>query len=265
MNDLKKTFWDTRTARFLAGFIAIAAFLLLWHFGTQGTALGRLMPGPLAVVERFIRSFSVKIGEYTILGHAFWSLERVVIAYCTATVMGVICGLLMGWYPKFEAAFRPYFEIIRPIPPIAWIPMAILWFGLGEMTKYFLIFLAAFANVTLNAYTGARSVDPELVGAAKMLGASDRQVFRTIVVPAAVPHIFAGMQIALSSSWATVVAAEMVRSSEGIGWMIVSGMETNNMAQILAGIVAIGVIGFLLATAMRIIERRLLVWNERGA
>ena len=95
--------------------------------------------------------------------------------------------------------------------------------------------------------------------------ANDNKIFRSITIPASVPHIFAGMQIALSSSWATVVAAEMVRSSEGIGWMIVSGMEINNMTQILAGIVAIGIVGYALATFMRFMERKLLVWNERGA
>lgn len=260
-----KSFWESKWAKPICAFISICGFILLWHFAVSYTNLGNLMPGPFEVIGRFFSSFSENIGRYTILGHVLWSLSRVLIAYLVASAAGVICGLAMGRYPKFEAAFRPYFEIIRPIPPIAWIPMAILWFGLGELTKYFLIFLACFSNVTLNAYTGAISVDPELIGAARMLGANDNQIFRSITIPASVPHIFAGMQIALSSSWATVVAAEMVRSSEGIGWMIVSGMETNNMTQILAGIVAIGIIGYALATFMRFMERKLLVWNERGA
>jgi NitT/TauT family transport system permease protein/sulfonate transport system permease protein len=261
----KSSFWESRWAKPICALISILVFLTVWHLGVTHTGLGRLMPGPLDVIGRFISSFSTNIGQYTILGHVLWSLSRVLVAYTVACTAGVVCGLAMGRYPKFEAAFRPYFEIIRPIPPIAWIPMAILWFGLGELTKYFLIFLACFANVTLNAYTGAISVDPELIGAARMLGANDNKIFRSITIPASVPHIFAGMQIALSSSWATVVAAEMVRSSEGIGWMIVSGMEINNMTQILAGIVAIGIVGYALATFMRFMERKLLVWNERGA
>lgn len=262
---MKQSIWESKWIKPLSAVVSITVFVLLWHWATTSTSLGNLMPGPFEVISRFISSFNTNIGQYTILGHIIWSLSRVGVAYIVASAAGILCGLAMGRYPKFEAAFRPYFEIIRPIPPIAWIPMAILWFGLGEMTKYFLIFLAAFANVTMNAYTGARSVDPELVGAARMLGASDNQIFRTITIPASVPHIFAGMQIALSSSWATVVAAEMVRSSEGIGWMIVSGMEINNMTQILAGIVAIGIVGYVLATFMRFLERKLLVWNERGA
>ncbi len=253
-----------KVKRTLAGLTSIVAFIILWYFATNGTELGQVMPNPLIVFKRFIESFYTNIGEYTIIGHTLWSLSRVMVAYTVASLAGVILGLTMGWYPMVEAIFRPWFELIRPIPPIAWIPLAILWFGLGELTKYFLIFLAAFSNVTMNAYEGARSIDPAIVGAAKTLGASDRQVFMTIVIPGSVPFIFAGLQIALSSSWATVLAAEMVRSAEGIGWLIVSGMEMNNTVQILVGIVAIGIVGFLLAIFMREVEARLCAWNERG-
>ena len=194
----------------------------------------------------------------------FWSLRGWAIAYSVACVVGVTLGLLMGWYPKIKAIFMPLFNIIRPIPPIAWTSLAILWFGLGEMPKWFIIFIAAFCNVVINAFDGARSVDMKLVGCAKMLGARDNQIFTRIVLPASVPYIFAGMQIALSNSWAAVVAAEMIRASEGLGWVIVTGMSVNNMKQIFAGIVMIGVIGLLLSVIMRTLEGRLLRWNRSG-
>lgn len=186
------------------------------------------------------------------------------IAYSAACVVGITLGLLMGWYPKVKAIFMPLFNIIRPIPPIAWTSLAILWFGLGEMPKWFIIFIAAFCNVVINAFDGARSVDTTLVGCAKMLGARDNQIFTKIVLPASVPYIFAGMQIALSNSWAAVVAAEMIRASEGLGWVIVTGMSVNNMKQIFAGIVIIGIIGLLLSIIMRTLEGRLLRWNRSG-
>ena len=170
----------------------------------------------------------------------------------------------MGWYPLVEAIFKPIIEIVRPIPPIAWIPLAILWFGLGETTKYFLIFLAAFCIITINAYDGAKSVDPVLVGAAKMLGANDRRIFVSIVLPASAPYIFAGLQVALGTAWATVVAAEMVRSSEGVGWTIISAQDSNNSLQILVGILAVGIVGFILAIIMRTLEARVCSWSERG-
>ncbi|MBR3866757.1 MAG: ABC transporter permease [Butyricicoccus sp.] len=220
--------------------------------------------GPITVIGKTVGSIVEPIGTHTIQGHVLWSLSRVLVGFALGAIAGVVLGVTMGWYRPVEAIFRPLFEMIRPIPPIAWIPLAILWFGLGESTKYFLIFLAVFCNVTMNAYAGAKSVDPELVGAAKMLGASDRQVFTSIVLPACVPHIFAGLQIGLGSGWATVVAAEMVRSSEGVGWVIVKGQDLNNPLQILVGIVGIGVIGYLIAVIMRAIEAKLCVWSERG-
>lgn len=137
-------------------------------------------------------------------------------------------------------------------------------FGLGESSKYFLIAYSAFCAVTMNAYSGVRAVDPELMGAARMLGANNRQVFFTIVLPSCVPQIFAGLQIAVGTSWATVVAAEMVRSSEGVGWVIVKGQDSNSTIQILVGIIAIGIVGYVLAVTMRFVEAKLCRWSVRG-
>ena len=198
------------------------------------------------------------------MAHVGYSLMRVMIGFVIGSVAGVALGLLMGWYRIAEAIFNPLFRIIRPIPPIAWIPISIIWFGLGENAKIFLIFLASFANTTLNSMAGAKNVDPEVVNAARMLGASEGTVFMTVVLPASVPSIFAGLQVAISSCWATVLAAEMVRSSEGLGWMIVAGMNANDMIQILTGIVMIGVVGYLLAIIMRKTEEVLCRWNRSG-
>ena len=248
----------------ICSIVSIGVFLMLWEFGVRLFPIGDIINGPSTVLLKTLRSIVEPIGTHTIQGHVLWSLSRVLVGFTVGALAGVLLGVTMGWYRPVEALFRPLFEMVRPIPPIAWIPLAILWFGLGEMTKYFLIFLAVFCNVTMNAYSGAKSVDPELVGAAKMLGANDRQVFLTIVLPACVPHIFAGLQIGLGSGWATVVAAEMVRSSEGVGWVIVKGQDLNNPLQILVGIVGIGVIGYILAIAMRAVEAKLCVWSERG-
>ncbi len=260
MNELNNT---PKWQKIVCAVISIFAFIVLWYLGTNGTRSGQIIANPIEVLKKFFQSFVIPIGTNTIIGHILWSLSRVMIASIIASVVGITLGVTMGWYKTVEAIFRPLFEVIRPIPPIAWIPLAILWFGLGETPKYFIIFLAAFANVTVNVYDGAKSVDPELVGAAKMLGASDRRTFTSIVLPATVPHIFAGLQIALGSAWATVVAAEMVRSSEGIGWVIITGQDANNTVQILVGILAVGIIGYLLAILMRVIETKLCAWSVR--
>jgi NitT/TauT family transport system permease protein/sulfonate transport system permease protein len=247
-----------------AAVFSVSIFLLAWQSGVSFTRLGRIMPGPFAVIKAFCLSFAGTIGHYSIIQHIAFSLTRGLIAYGAACLLGITLGLLMGRIPFIEAVFRPIYEVIRPIPPIAWISLAILWFGLGEMMKYFIIFLSAFSSITYTTFSGARAVDPVLIGASRMLGANNFQIFTTVIVPASVPYIFSGMQVALGTSWATVVAAEMVRSSEGVGWIIVSGMEVNNITQILVGIIAIGIMGFFLATVLRKLENLLCAWNKEG-
>ncbi|MFT4008078.1 MAG: ABC transporter permease, partial [Lacrimispora sp.] len=239
-------------------------FLCLWQLVVSFTKAGIVKAGPVTVLGKFIYSMVEPIGTNTIESHILWSLSRVMIGFLLGSLVGIITGILMGWSRPLEALFRPLYELIRPIPPIAWIPLSIVWFGLGEPSKYFLIFLAAFSNITMNAYAGVRSVDPTLIGAARMLGANDRQVFSTIVLPSCIPHIFAGLQIAIGSAWATVVAAEMVRSSEGVGWVIIKGQDSNSTVQIMVGIMAVGIVGYILAVAMRAIEAKLCSWSVRG-
>lgn len=247
---------------FVLGALSIFTFLLLWYIGTKTSSLGEMIPDPVTVIKAFIESFSEPIGPCTILGHMGWSLSRVIIAYSFAAVTGIVLGVLMGWNAYVEAVFMPLYSMIRPIPPIAWIPLAILWFGLGEMPKYFLIFLAAFCTITMNAYQGAKTVDPILIGASRMLGANQIQIFFTIILPSSVPTIFAGLQVAVSVCWTTVVAAEMVRSAEGLGWVIISAQSNNDTTQMLIGILSIGIIGLLLAFIMRGAEDRLCMWNK---
>lgn len=247
----------------ISGAISIFVFLLIWQAATTFTSLGILMPSPIVSMSAFFKGFVQPIGPYPIYIHIYWSLVRVVPFYLVGSVVGIILGITMGWYKPIAAIFRPIFEILRPIPPIAWIPIAIVWFGIGEGSKWFLIFLASFMNVTINSFAGARSTDPVLVNCSKMLGANDRQIFTTVVLPGSVPYIFAGLQVALSSSWATVVAAEMIRSSEGVGWIIISSQETNNSVNTLVGVIAIGIVGFILAIIMREVEAVLCKWTKR--
>lgn len=244
--------------------ISIFVFLCIWQFVVSFTKAGLVLAGPVTTLGAFFKSIVVVIGTHTIEGHILWSLSRVLVGFVLGSLTGTVLGILMGWFKPFQALFRSIFELLRPIPPIAWIPLSIVWFGLGEASKYFLIFYSAFCAVTMNAYSGVRSVDPELMGAARMLGANNRQVFSTIVLPSCIPQIFAGLQIAVGTSWATVVAAEMVRSSEGVGWVIIKGQDSNSTVQILVGIVAIGIVGYILAVVMRALEARLCRWSVRG-
>jgi len=248
----------------LFGILGFIFVLLVWQLISMIIPNKKLLPPPVEVLVAFIRSFYTPIGKLTLPAHIAYSLYRVVVGYSIATICGISLGLAMASSRAVKAAVMPIFELLRPIPPLAWIPMGIIWFGIGETTKYFIIFIATFTTIVINAYTGATNVDPTLIGAAKMLGASNRKVFFTVVLPSSVPQIFAGLQVALSTGWMAVLAAEMVRSSEGVGWVIIRGMEVADTVQILVGMIGIGIVGFLLATVMRLVERRLCAWNIQG-
>ena len=242
--------------------LAIATFFLAWAFITTFTAAGETTPGPIQVIKLLFTSFFEPIGRYTIYGHLYFSLRRVLVGYTVAAVAGIVVGIAMGTSRYAEAVIKPLFELIRPIPPIAWIPLVILWFGVGELPKYAIIFIGSFTNITLNAYTGAQRVDPTLIGCARMLGTSDRDIFLRVILPSSLPQIFAGMQVALSTAWMAVLAAEMVGAQEGCGWIILRGSDTTNIPLVLVGMVVIGAVGLVLATLMRETERRLCSWNR---
>ena len=181
-----------------------------------------------------------------------------------ASIVGILLGFLTGWFKIGEAIIKPFYSVLRSIPSIAWIPLAILWFGIGESSKYFIIFISTMLIVMTNAIDGVKDVDESYLGVARMLGTEEKQLFFHIVLPSAVPQIFNGLQVALGAAWATVLAAEMVRSSEGIGWLILMGQTSMNMVQVFAGIIIIGGIGLILARIMRLLEAKLCAWNVRG-
>lgn len=240
--------------------IAFVVFLGIWQISVTFTDFGRIFPAPGSVLRTFFRSLYTPVGKHTLVIHTAYSLKRVFVGFGLSSFLGIILGVAMGASKTINAIVRPIFSIIRPIPGIAWIPMAILWFGIGETAKYFIIFMGGFANVLLNSYAGANTVDPTLIGAAKMLGAKPVQLFFNVTIPSATPYIFAGLQVSLSTSWMAVLAAEMLSSYEGAGWLINMGMQTGNTEQILVGMIAIAIVGFCFATGMRALERRLCSW-----
>lgn len=248
--------------KIISAFISISLFVIVWQLVTKYTAAGDTTPGPAEVIRFLSDSMQRNIGDYTIFGHLLISVRRVLVGFTVGTIVGVITGISMGISPNVRAIVSPYFEVFRQIPPIAWIPLAILWFGIGEIPKYFIIFIGTFVNVTLNAFEGAVNVDPTIIGAAKLLGSSDRDLFVHVIMPSSVPYIFNGMQVGFSVSWMGVLAAEMVSSYAGVGWLIIRGSDTGNMAQVIAGMVCIALAGLTMSGFMRYCEGRLTAWNN---
>ena len=159
--------------------LAIGCFFLFWWFITTFTPAKETTPGPWPVLQLLVQSFTEPIGTYTIIGHLMISLRRVLVGFGVATVLGIIFGIAMGTSDWARAIIKPIFELLRPIPPIAWIPLVILFFGVGETPKYILTGIGAFTNVTLNAYTAAQNVDPELNG--HFLTSGFKEIFSILV------------------------------------------------------------------------------------
>lgn len=261
---MKKIFKKEKLVSLGYGIFGLAAFLLFWWLVVRFTSVGNVLPSPFTVFAKLFDSITHPIGKHTLLVHLGYSIGRVMIGYTAAAILGIITGLAMAQSETANAIIRPLFAIIRPIPGITWMPLAILWFGIGSFTKIFIIFVGGFAHMVINTYAGAKRADQQLIGAALMLGATKRQLFSKVILPSTVPYIFAGLQVSLSSCWMAVLAAEMISSTEGAGWIIVAGQDNGNITQVIVGVIAIAIVGLILANAMRATEHRLCAWAERG-
>jgi len=192
-----------------------------------------------------------------------YSLYRVALGYAVAALLGIPLGLLMGWSTGLLRMIRPLVELVRPIPPLAWIPIAILWFGIGIKSAAFIIFLGAFFPILLNTISGVLSIHPILIEAARTLHAKEKDIFLKVLFPGAVPSIFVGMRIGIGIGWMTLVAAEFtgVKEGYGLGYMIMTARDIQRPDEILSGMLVIGVIGLLIDIGLRGIESRIIKWQ----
>ena len=201
--------------------------------------------------------------EHALHEHILWSLYRVFGSFTLAVVTAVPIGIAMGMSRLARGVFDPPIEFYRPIPPLAYLPLTIIWFGIGEPGKLFLIFLACFAPVAINARAGVRSVSIEQIHAAYSMGATRNQVLRHVVIKAALPEILTGMRVAIAFGWTTLVAAEMVAAKAGIGVMVLNAARFLATDIVFLGIVVIGAVAFVFDLLMRKIERSLVPWKGK--
>jgi ABC-type nitrate/sulfonate/bicarbonate transport system permease component len=195
--------------------------------------------------------------------HVLYSLYRVGLGYGVAALLAIPLGLLMGWSPRIRRMINPLIELVRPIPPLAWIPIAIVWFGIGIQSAAFIIFLGAFFPILLNTIAGVLSINPILVEAARTLHATEKKIFLKVLLPGSIPSIFVGMRIGIGIGWMTLVAAEFtgVKEGYGVGYMIMTARDIQRPDQILAGMLVIGLIGLLINAGLRTFESRVLRWR----
>ena len=237
--------------------------LALWYLVTDGFGLvaSLTLPSPSDVVSRFMWLTGHSYNGTTLLQNIGASLSVVLAGWALGVCVGVPLGVLMGWSERFRGYVEPIVELLRPIPPPAWIPFAVLWYGIAPGGRIFVIFLAALMPCIINAYGSVRGRDTILVDAARCLGASDTRILTSVVVPTVLPGIFAGVRIAVGAAWMTVVAAELVASSAGLGYMLVQAQYAVQPGIVLVSMGLIGLIGGVLGFALGMVEKRLRAWS----
>lgn len=251
-----------RIFAFLPNLTLLVFVILVWQFASTvwlprvDPYMAVLMPAPTTIA--ITAAGMIVSGE--LLFHLVASLKREASAFLFAA-SAIPLGLAMGWWRLVYNQVNPIMEIMRPIPPLAWIPLSILWFGIGDEQNEFIIFLGMFFPILVNTIVGVKNIDPNLVRAARSLGAPEHKVLGRIVLKGALPQIITGVRIGLGVGWMALVAAELVGANSGLGFLINDARSMLRTDTITVGMLAIGVVGFLIDTAIQVLSRRLLPWS----
>jgi taurine transport system permease protein len=242
----------------------IALFALWWVATHFGWIRDLFLPTPERIITSFADAWKGDIqGGRPLSEHFWWSLWRVFAAFLLACVTAIPAGIAMGVSRIARGIFDPPIEFYRPLPPLAYLPLIVIWFGIEETAKVVLIFLACFAPLAMAARAGVRSVTIEQINAAYSMGASKWQVIRHVVIPAAMPEILTGMRIAIGFGWTTLVAAEMVAATAGLGQMVLNASNFLRTDVVIMGIIVIGAVAYAFDLLMRRVERWLVPWKGR--
>lgn len=244
---------------------SVLAVILIWQALVSFEIVNtRYLASPIEVFQTLVRKFHVKKPDGNYLQSHILASARVVFAgYFASVIIGIPLGLIMGWSERCDRIFRLLFEIVRPIPALAWIPIVILFLGVGDSARSAIIFFGAFVVLVLNAYAGIRSTKKVHLDVGRTCGLKNRELFWKVGVPSAMPMVFSGLKIALSSSWATVVSAEMLAAGAGLGFLIQMGRSYGDVSLILTGILVIGLCGFASGYLIELLERVVLKWTVK--
>jgi NitT/TauT family transport system permease protein/taurine transport system permease protein len=243
--------------------LALAAVLALWHVLTSMTGFisAARFPNPTEVWASLRQITLDGYGNARLHEHVLRSVLLVTMGFVIASSAGVVLGLAMGASRSVEAFVNPIFLVLRPIPPLAWIPLAIVWLGLGDAAKLMVIFVSAFVPSVINSYTGVRQIDKPIFEAAAMLNATGWRYWREVLVPGALPSIFTGLRLSLQASWTTLVAAELVGAVAGLGSILNQAAQDIYPAMILVGMISVALCGWLMTQGLGWLERKIMPWR----
>ncbi|MBW9462429.1 MULTISPECIES: taurine ABC transporter permease TauC [Kluyvera] len=246
--------------------LSLATLLVLlviwWAVAAAHWVSPLFLPAPGQVLNKLLTIASPQgFMDATLWQHLAASLGRIVVALLAATIIGIPVGIAMGLSPTVRGILDPLIELYRPVPPLAYLPLMVIWFGIGETSKILLIYLAIFAPVAMSALAGVKSAQQVRIRAAQSLGASRAQVLWLVILPGALPEILTGLRIGLGVGWSTLVAAELIAATRGLGFMVQSAGEFLATDVVLAGIAVIAIIAFSLELGLRALQRRLTPWH----
>ena len=237
------------TAAGFGGFFGVWALV-----AASGLVPALFLPTPTAVAAKFVDLTQQPFVGYTLQQHLASSFGRFAMGFALAVAIGIPLGLAMGWFRWLDGIVSPLFDALRFVAPIAWVPFAALWFGTGIGGPVLVIFAGAFPPCVINAYRGARYVDRRLVEAAQTLGASNWLILTEVLLPASVPSLVAGVRVSAGLGWQSLIGAELIVASSGIGYLIVKGQSNISTAIVMSGMIAIGIVGFAIDAALRRLE-----------
>lgn len=248
----------------LLGLASVFGGLVVWTaIVHSGMLSSRLVPSPFDLLSQAVSLLSGGYVGTPLYAHVGASLARTLVGFTIAVLLGVPLGLLIGRVKTVEALFFPWFAFLRPIPAIAFVPLVILWFGIGEFSKISVIFFSSFLYITVNTIAAVKGVPEQLLRAGNSLGAKSRKLFVYVILPAALPQILTGIRIGSAVSWTLVVAAELVAAQVGLGYMIMDAATFFRVKDVYVGLIAIGIIGFLLESTIAFVEQKVVHWHGK--
>jgi len=254
--------WRVLKNRWFLYAVSTIAFFIIWEYVALNRFLGSALARPYEVSLQLADMMVNPIAGKGLIGHIWASTQRILIGFAIGAVLATPLGLLMALNRYIDAIVKPVFDLIKPMPPIAWVSIAILWFGIGEPSKIFIIVVGTFVPCLLNAYNGVRLIEPQLYDVVRMLGGNRRDEILHVCFPAAFPAIFAGLQISLSCAWTCVLAAELVSARSGLGFIILLGMTQSKPALIVGGMVVIAMVAWLTTLLVTGLEKILCPWKR---
>jgi ABC-type nitrate/sulfonate/bicarbonate transport system permease component len=245
----------------LTGAVLVISVLIWQAVSMAGVFPAFALPSPVAVWQAFVDIFRNGYGGQSLVGDILISCFRILIGFVGAIAIGVPVGLLMSRNRIIFDLIDPLLQFIRPVPPLAYIPLLVVWFGIGELPKAILILVGTIPVIIIGTMSGVKSTPPLRIAVARTLGATNAQIFRKIVLPSAMPEIFTSMRVGIGVAWTCLVAAELIAASSGLGWLVQFAGQALQVAVVIVGIVIIGVIGYAMELVIRKLENWIVPWR----